>query len=472
MKLTFEGHDERYLIETLSLLFFPAAGFSEELADGLSAFTAIRGNDAYASITADGVTVSGSEPTGTDAKRALARAYYKAGVRLTGITPPWGTLTGIRPAKRVGAMLASGMTADEAADVLYRTCYTSPDKTRLCAAVAAAETEALQKLDRRAVSVYIGIPFCPTRCSYCSFVSHSVEKEGRFIPAYVDALIEEIDETLGRLTVPVQSVYFGGGTPTTLSAEQLTRVMAAVSRHVDVASLLEYTVEAGRPDTITAEKLAAIRAGGADRISVNPQTTCDATLTAIGRTHSTEDFFEAFALAKDFPVVNVDLIAGLPDETPEIFEKSLSDIIALKPANLTVHSLSLKRAARMQYADMARSRQHSGDIFRMLRSTSEKTAAAGYRPYYLYRQRNTLGNLENVGYSRPGAEGLYNIYIMGEYQSIVALGCGGVSKVTDLGGGRIERLFNDKHVHEYLRGEEKREMHRRRLYELLEGRQL
>jgi oxygen-independent coproporphyrinogen-3 oxidase len=472
MKLTFDGHGERYLIETLSLLFFPAAGFSDELADGLSSFTRIADGMTYAAITAGGVTESDTEPAGEDARRALARAYYRAGARLTGITPPWGTLTGIRPAKRVGTMLSSGMTVEEAADALYRTCYTSPDKTRLCAAVAEAEAEALRKLDRRAVSVYIGIPFCPTRCSYCSFVSHSVEKEGRFIPAYVDALIEEIDETLGRLTVPVQSVYFGGGTPTTLSAEQLTRVMAAVARHADVGNLLEYTVEAGRPDTITADKLAAIRAGGADRISVNPQTTCDATLAAIGRTHSAEDFFEAYALAKDFPVVNVDLIAGLPGETPEIFEKSLSDIIALKPANLTVHSLSLKRAARMQYADMARSRQHSGDIFRMLRSTSEKTAVAGYRPYYLYRQRNTLGNLENVGYSRPGAEGLYNIYIMGEYQSIVALGCGGVSKVTELGGGRIERLFNDKHVHEYLRGEEKREVHRRRLMELLDSRQL
>ena len=296
-------------------------GFRPTLRTDFRPVTSIRGNDAYASITAGGVTVSGSESIGTDAKRALARAYYKAGVRLTGITPPWGTLTGIRPAKRVGALLASGMTAQEAADVLYRTCYTSPDKTKLCAAVAAAEFEALQKLDRRAVSVYIGIPFCPTRCSYCSFVSHSVEKEGRFIPAYVDALVEEIDETLSRLTVPVQSVYFGGGTPTTLSAEQLTRVMAAVARHVDVENLLEYTVEAGRPDTITAEKLAAIRAGGAGRISVNPQTTCDATLVAIGRTHSVEDFFEAYALAKDFPVVNVDLIAGLPDETPEIFEK-------------------------------------------------------------------------------------------------------------------------------------------------------
>ncbi len=471
MKLTFDGHDEHYLIETLSLLFFPAAGFSNDLPDGLSAVTAIRGNEAYASITAGGVTVSGSEPIGGDAKRALARAYYRAGVRLTGITPPWGTLTGIRPAKRVKAILDTGKTVEEAADELYRTCYTSPDKTRLCAGVAAAEEEALAKLNRRAVSVYVGIPFCPTRCSYCSFVSHSVEKEGKFIPAYVEALIEEIDETLARLTVPVQSVYFGGGTPTTLSAEQLTQVMAAIARHVDVKSLLEYTVEAGRPDTITKEKLAAIRAGGAGRISVNPQTTCEATLAAIGRTHSVADFYAAFELARDFPVVNVDLIAGLPGETPEIFEKSLTDIIALAPANLTVHSLSLKRSAIMQYEDMARNKQHSGDIFQMLNMASEQTATAGLRPYYLYRQRNTLGNLENVGYATPHTEGLYNIYIMGEYQSIVALGCGGVSKVTDLPGERIERIFNDKHVHEYLRDKEKREMHRKRLTELLGNRQ-
>ena len=471
MRLTLEGHDERYLMETLALLFFPAAGFSESSDDSAFAETAIRCKEAFVSITANGVTVCESEPVRQNEKQALARAFYRAGVRLTEIEPPWGTLTGIRPAKRVKALLDSGLSVDEAADTLFNSCYTMPKKTRLCADVIAAESRALEKLDTKAVSVYIGIPFCPTRCSYCSFVSHSVEKEGHLISQYVDALIEEINTTLSRLSLPVQSVYIGGGTPTTLSAQQLQAVMDAVRKNVDFQGLLEYTVEAGRPDTITAENLEAIRLGGADRISVNPQTTCDATLREIGRDHTAKDFFEAFELAKSFPTVNVDLIAGLPGETPDIFKKSLDDVLALAPRNVTVHSLSLKRAARMQYSDMVRSKKDSDSIFEMLEMAANKTAAAGLKPYYLYRQRNTLGNLENVGYSVDGAEGLYNIYIMGEYQSIVALGCGGVSKVTNLTGGRIERVFNDKHVHEYLRGIEKREINKAKLFNLLYRRQ-
>ncbi len=462
MKITLQGTQERYLAETLCLLFFPAAKFAEDVQDGLSAHFEVNEGHVGVRLTAHSLetykVVLLYDSSEDSIKRALARAMYKAGEEITSMSPPWGTLTGIRPTKLVRKLMNSGMTAEEASEYLLNEYYTSPEKSRLCTEVVAAEGRALSLLDRSAVSLYLGIPFCPTRCSYCSFVSHSVEREGHLIPSYVDALIEEIHTTLPLIKVPVSSIYIGGGTPTTLSPSELERVMGAVSQHVDLTTILEYTVEAGRPDTITEGRLAAIKAGGANRISVNTQTTNEDTLRLIGRQHTAADFFKAYEAAKgmDFTAINIDLIAGLPSESPEIFKKSLSDCLALNPENLTVHALSLKRAARLEYSDMARTKEDAGDIFKMLDHSSKMTAAAGLLPYYLYRQRNTLGNLENVGYSKEGLEGLYNVYIMGEYQSILALGCGGVSKVTQLDGGKIERFYNDKHVGEYLKNAEKR----------------
>ena len=236
-----------------------------------------------------------------------------------------------------------------------------------------------------------------------------------------------------------------------------------------MGTLSEFTVEAGRPDTITAEKLETILRCGAKRISVNTQTTDDDTLRRIGRTHSAQDFFDCYELARSLPfeVINVDLIAGLPGEPVESFCKSLCQVAQLRPENLTVHALSLKRAARLEYKDMERSRQGSNDIFSMLETTARVTRETGYSPYYLYRQRNTLGNLENVGYALPHTEGLYNVYIMGEYQSIVAMGAGGVSKVVGLPGGKIERVFHNKHFHEYIRDKEKLQRNTERLLSLL-----
>ncbi len=475
MKLILQGHEERYLTETLALLFFPAAGFSAERDDGLQAVSRLEGRTAFTEITAHGKTAQAVDTAREDepAEQSIARSFYKAGQALTGITPPWGTLTGIRPAKLVKRLLDSGLTEREAADRLLRDCFTSPDKTALCAGVLQSEQQALAQLNPSAVSLYLGIPFCPSRCSYCSFVSHSVEKEGRFIPAYVEALKEEVEQTmeaLDKISVPVQSIYMGGGTPTTLSAEQLREVLGIFSRYLDPKTLSEFTVEAGRPDTITQDKLEAILACGADRISVNTQTTDDETLRRVGRTHSADDFFAAFELVRRYPfrVINVDLIAGLPQEPVEAFCKSLKDTIGLRPENLTVHSLSLKRAARLEYKDMDRSRQGSNDIVEMLSFTSAATKEAGYQPYYLYRQRNTLGNLENVGYALPDTQGLYNVYIMGEYQSIVAMGAGGVSKVVGLPGGKIERVFHNKYYHEYIRDKEKMRRNRETLITLLQ----
>ena len=479
MRLTLEGHDKRYLVETLALLFFPAAGFSEGREDGLSA--TVRYDEgahrATAELTAHGRSTRAEEAgrDGEEPSAVLARCFYRAGQELTGITPPWGTLTGIRPAKKVAQLLENGLSPSAVAEQLARDCYVAPDKTALCAEVLEGEAAALAKLDRRAVSLYIGIPFCPTRCSYCSFVSHSVEKEGRLIPDYLSALQEDLSRTLealAKLELTVQTVYVGGGTPTTLSAPQLRELMGTLARHLPVDALLEYTVEAGRPDTITADKLQAILEGGARRISVNPQTTHDPTLELVGRGHTVAQFFEAYALAQQvgIPELNVDLIAGLPGEGAEIFDRSMREVAALKPANLTVHALSLKRAARMQYEDMERSRSGSQEIVEMLSTARRETAAGGYRPYYLYRQRNTLGNLENVGYAIPGTECLYNTYIMGEYQSIVALGAGAVSKVVGLPRGKIERVFSHKHALEYIRDGEKMRQNQKTLISLLKSR--
>ena len=474
MRLTLQGHDERYLIETLALLFFPAAGFSDALDDGLFALSQLEGETAFTRITAHGKSCEAEDrrQEGEAPSAALARSFYRAGAALTGITPPWGTLTGIRPAKLVKHLLDGGLTPEQAAQQLERSCFTSKDKTLLCAQVLQGEQRALELLDRRAVSIYLGIPFCPSRCSYCSFVSHSVEKEGRFIPAYVEALLEEIHTLLPALCeagIAVQTVYMGGGTPTTLSAQQLGSLLEAIGQYLDVGTLSEFTVEAGRPDTITAEKLETILRCGAKRISVNTQTTDDDTLRRIGRTHSAQDFFDCYELARSLPfeVINVDLIAGLPGEPVESFCKSLCQVAQLRPENLTVHALSLKRAARLEYKDMERSRQGSNDIFSMLETTARVTREAGYSPYYLYRQRNTLGNLENVGYALPHTEGLYNVYIMGEYQSMLAMGAGGVSKVVGLPDGKIERVFHNKHFHEYIRDKEKLRRNTERLLSLL-----
>ncbi|NLT57799.1 MAG: coproporphyrinogen dehydrogenase HemZ [Clostridiales bacterium] len=477
MKIELCGHDKRYLVETLALLFFPAAGFSREVEDGLSARSTYEDGVACATVEAQGVACSATERSlpGEEASGAIARSFYRAGQALTGITPPWGTLTGIRPAKKVAQLLHRGLTPGQAAERLLQECYTQPEKTALCVEVLAGERAALDRLNPAQVSLYISIPFCPTRCSYCSFVSYTVEREGAFIPAYLEALEQELRQTLSQLSalgIGVQTAYMGGGTPTTLTAAQLRSLFGTLAGQLHVPSLLEFTVEAGRPDTIDADKLQAIREAGANRISVNTQTTDDATLARVGRAHTAEQFFAAYALARSAGIgqINVDLIAGLPEEPVEVFARSMREVAALQPENLTVHALSLKRAARLQYADMDRSRKGSGDIVEMLQTAGRQAAQGGWRPYYLYRQRNTLGNLENVGYAKPGTECLYNTYIMGEYQSIVAVGAGGVSKVVGLPGGKIERVFHNKHVRDYIKDDEKRQRNIKTLFSLLKNR--
>lgn len=390
---------------------------------------------------------------GENCERELAVLLYECFAELTGMRPKWGILTGVRPAKLMRRL--TGQMGEEAAAAYFRDkLLVSPEKIRLCREVGASE-DAITALSRPdSFSLYISIPFCPSRCSYCSFVSHSVEKAGKLIPGYVELLLREIALT-GRLATQaglrLETVYFGGGTPTTLTAAQLTAVMDAVAAHFDLSCLREYTVEAGRPDTITADKLGAIKAGGATRISINPQTMEDAVLAAIGRRHTAAETEKAFGLARSlgFDNINMDLIAGLPADRLAGFGRTLDRILALGPESVTIHTLSMKRASRLSMGGILPERQAGEEAAAMVELGETRLREAGILPYYMYRQSKTVGNLENVGYAKKGYEGLYNVYIMDETHSILACGASGVTKLRDPESNHIERIFNFKYPYEY-----------------------
>jgi oxygen-independent coproporphyrinogen-3 oxidase len=386
---------------------------------------------------------------------ALGRAIYRAASCITGIKPPWGILTGIRPVKLVRSRLAAGMSPEEVVSDFSRQFYTNEKKTRLCLETSVIEQRIISLSRPDSVSLYISVPFCPSRCLYCSFISHDVEKSAKLLPDYVTLLCEELKHTgelLDELGLRLETIYVGGGTPTVLSARQLESVLTAVKKSFKLDKLREYTVEAGRPDTITRDKLEAILEGGASRISINPQTLDDVVLRRIGRNHTAEDVFSAFALAKDVgvPCINMDLIAGLPGDTPEGFRKTLKGVIGLAPEAVTVHTLAMKRSSRLVTLDggLYDAAGISANI--MLHNAVDFLGAAGYAPYYLYRQKNTLGGLENIGFSKPGFEGLYNVFIMDETHTILAAGAGGVTKMRQPNGGLIERVFNFKYPYEYI----------------------
>lgn len=386
---------------------------------------------------------------GKDFDLAVARAMYETMCEACGYTPPWGMLTGVRPVKLLRRL------ADSGEDVRARFIddfAVSEEKYALCRETEQNERPLLELSRPDSFSLYISIPFCPTRCSYCSFVSQSVEMARKLIPDYVDRLCEEIRLTaqmIKSLGLRLETVYMGGGTPTTLSAQQLHRVLDTVNKEFDISCIREYTVEAGRPDTITAEKLAAIKECGVDRISINPQTMSDEVLAAIGRKHSAAQVLEAMDMARSvgFDVINMDLIAGLPGDTPESFEKTLDTVLAMQPENVTLHTLAMKRASYLTQSGVMPSGEQT---VRMLSYADKTLHAHGQIPYYLYRQTKMLGNMENVGWSEPGCEGLYNIYIMDETHTIVGLGAGGVTKLKQPGGEYIERIYNYKFPYEYI----------------------
>lgn len=384
---------------------------------------------------------------------ALKRTLYLALRENTGKDLPWGMLTGVRPTKIVMGLLEEGRQEEEIRSYMKEHYFISPQKLELSLDVAKREKSLLEKLDyQNGFSLYIGIPFCPTTCLYCSFTSYPIGVWKKRTDDYVNALIKEMDFTAqwfaGRKP---DTVYFGGGTPTTLEAEQLERILTALEEKFDLSGLKELTVEAGRPDSVTKEKLEVLKKHNVTRISINPQTMNQKTLDLIGRRHTVEQVEEAFHLARQcgFDNINMDLIVGLPGEDIEDVRHTMEEVKKLSPDNLTVHSLAIKRAAALNaWKDKFSKSIHNTD--EIISMTAEYAGRMGLHPYYLYRQKNMAGNFENVGYARNSMEGLYNILIMEEKQTIIAMGAGGSSKFVFPEDNRIERIENVKDVKNYI----------------------
>ncbi len=371
---------------------------------------------------------------------------------ITGYTPPWGILTGVRPAKLMTKLIAS-QGEEKAVKYFINELKVSEDKTKLALMVSKNETPIIEGSLPDSYSLYVSVPFCPTRCSYCSFISHSNENAKKLIPEYVEKLCDEIVETAKiakDLKLRLESVYIGGGTPTVLTASELKRVTDALSGNFDLSGIREYTIEAGRPDSIDSDKLDVIRNCGCTRISINPQTFSDSVLREIGRNHTSAQTLEAFTMAREngFDNINMDLIAGLPTDTLDSFARTLDIAIAQNPENITVHTLALKRSSIIvTEGKKTNSATLTSDMLKLVQT---KLSSAGYEPYYMYRQSKSLGNLENVGWAKKGFEGLYNIYMMEECHTILSVGAGAVIKLKAPRGNEIERIYNYKYPYEYI----------------------
>ncbi|MEE0957222.1 MAG: coproporphyrinogen dehydrogenase HemZ [Ruminococcus sp.] len=383
-----------------------------------------------------------------------AQLLYRLLCDFSGIEQPWGLLTGVRPIK-LFRKLRSEMGESAARQRFLNDYFVSPEKLELACATEQNESEILSLSKPDSFSLYVGVPFCPSRCSYCSFVMASVERAKKLTAPYSELLCEEIlrtGELASKLGLRLESVYFGGGTPTTLSAGQLNDVLKAVNQSFDMSTCREFTVEAGRPDTIDKEKLNALKENKVDRISINPQTLDPQVLKNIGRRHTVDDFYNAFALAREcgFNNINTDLIAGLPGDTLPGFKHSLDEILRLQAECITVHTLCMKRAADLTTEGVTLNREDASTARQMLRYARERLTENEYIPYYLYRQTRMVGNLENVGWSKRGLESLYNVYVMDETHTILACGCGGVTKLKNPHSDYLERIFNYKYPYEYI----------------------
>lgn len=386
-------------------------------------------------------------------QRALKMAFYTASIKILQIEPPWGALTGVRPVKLPTRTLAAGGTRAQAERMMRQQYHVTPRRAELAVDCARASLAVDRVLGEREVSLYIGIPFCPSRCAYCSFVSADVSRTLKLVDPYLQALLTELEctgQALRQAGVKIRSLYVGGGTPTTLSAEQLELLLTRMEETLPLEACDEYTVEAGRPDTITREKLEALARHKIGRISINPQTLEDPVLTAIGRKHSSDEIRQAFALAREvgFSCINMDLIAGLPRDSYDGFRRSLDGVLAMGPENITVHTLALKKGSRLM--EQGGAIPSGEEVARMLDYSLDTLRPAGYVPYYLYRQKFMSGALENVGWTRPGCESIYNIVMMEELQSVISVGGGGVTKLVDRDAGKIVRLPNPKYPHDYL----------------------
>lgn len=460
MNLYVKNHNFHFELENLTRLFFP-----NEKITVIRDFSEPQPPYIYTEVS-DKITISvniGSfnksetavkKLTDDDNELVSAQLLYKLLCDFTGLTQPWGILTGVRPVKLL-RRLAEESSEEQAVKKFEKDFFVSNEKIALSRETEHNERKILELSKPESFSLYVGIPFCPSRCSYCSFVMASIERAEKLIEPYTKLLCEEIKRTAeiaNKLGLRLETVYFGGGTPTTLSAEQLDTVLRTVNKSFDMSTCREFTVEAGRPDTIDSAKLFALKENKVDRISINPQTTNDEVLKTIGRKHTAQQFFDAFELARKcgFDNINTDLIAGLPTDTPESFKNSLDSIVRLNAECITVHTLCMKRASRLTTEGVTLDLQQAIDAREMLAYTQNILGQNEYIPYYMYRQSRMVGNLENVGWSKKGFESLYNVYVMDETHTILACGSGGVTKLKRNNPDYLERIFNFKYPYEYI----------------------
>ncbi|MDO4531536.1 MAG: coproporphyrinogen dehydrogenase HemZ [Bacillota bacterium] len=391
--------------------------------------------------------------TEKEQKRIVKRTIYELLIQETGIRPQWGLLTGVRPAKLVSIMLEEGKSDAECMRFLTEDYLVMPHKAELAVKVAKAEQKILKGNKPEEISLYIGIPFCPTRCLYCSFTAYPLHQYKNRVDEYLDAMFKELDWLAAySKSFIMKNIYIGGGTPTSLNEAQLERLLQKVEELFHPDETMEYTVEAGRPDTITREKLRLMKAYGVSRISINPQTMNDKTLLAVGRKHSVEDICRVFHEAREegHENINMDLILGLPGEDAADVAHTMEEIRKLEPDNVTVHTLAVKRASRLREELDQHDLTTADMLEEMLNIAAEYANQMGMEPYYMYRQKNMVGNFENVGYCHPGKEGVYNVQIMEEKQTILAAGAGASTKTVDPETDRIERVFNVKSIEDYI----------------------
>lgn len=460
MQISIQNHNDAYIVREIVSAYYP----KEKLEFIDTCPTAenfiISGYDVidYSYVYRCTVRINGKIENEYVISHSFNRNCIKKSIALcleniTGLKLPWGVMTGIRPSKNVREFTETHKSLSPV-DYLIKTYGCNEDKAKLAYEVYKNERSIIKNKYDDGISLYIGIPFCPTRCLYCSFTSQSIAFSNKLVKPYIKALIHEIHAVSKSEFIKskrIETVYFGGGTPSAIDADQIDIILTELENSFDLSHLRELTFEAGRPDTITEEKLGVLKKHGITRISINPQTVNDKTLELIGRNHTSEDFFISYQLAEKmgFSHINCDIIAGLPGESVTDFEKTVNLLSKIAPESITVHTMCIKHGSFLDMKYNMYSLSTAETVNNMLDIAYRKANNSGYLPYYMYRQKNMLGNLENVGYCKPGHACLYNIYIMEEVHNIVALGAGGSTKLVD--GRRIERVFNVKEVSEYIK---------------------
>ena len=486
MRITLKGNIKRTYVQTLCMMFFHGEKFPEKETQGEQNHLSVeateneKGIECKAVLTYNGVTAFGEgfadfteyESYDRTSKTAVGQAVYRAGVALTEREIPWGILTGIRPSI-IATELLLRYGYSEAKYILTDRYLLSSEKAELALIVGKNESDIISRYNENDCSLYISIPFCPSRCSYCSFISYATKKLFSILPAYLDKLISELRWTLKLIKESnkrLATVYIGGGTPTVLSPEQLDSILSVLSEGCDLSQLDEFTVECGRPDTITKEKLSVLKRYNVTRVSVNPQTLNDEVLEKIGRKHTVNDFFDAYNQVKATSSwqINTDLIVGLEGDCKDSFKSTIDKIIALSPCNVTLHALCIKKSAQI-LADNASVYQNKSDyategaLYAYKRLTE-----CGYIPYYMYRQKNTVSDLENVGYAKKDTFGIYNVLMMSDKHTIFSCGAGATTKILTKNGDKTEinRIFSPKYPYEYLEDEQDKET---LIYEYMKG---